>query len=192
MHLMAVKTRILALVLLSVGYLFYSFGAMAQDKAKPPKSIQAEDKHNKKLLQRLSMLPVEVTQVIEVCPWRTKKAKGVIRVIHTQESLANKLYLQWVRLATQNEAKKVISTVEVKELSEQQGYQFKTPSAELRRNLCILSTKGIKISDKRLQRITLNLMGFGDYKILIHPILSDTSYLDDKSNQVSPSLRKAN
>lgn len=190
MHLMTVKTRILSVVLLSIGCFFYSFGVMAKDKAKPLKLVQIEDKHSKKWLQRLSMLPVEITQVLEVCPWRTKKEKGVIRVVHTQEGLANKLYLQWVRLATQKQVKKVMSSVEVKELSEQQGYQFKMPQAELRHNLCILSTKAIKISNKRLQRITLNLMGFGQYRFLLHPILSDTSYLDDKSNQVSPSLRK--
>lgn len=182
MQLVTLKTGFIILLLLSFSSFFSSPWVMAQNKAD----------HNKSMLQSLASLPVEVIQVVEACPWRTNKAKGVIRVVHTQEGLVNKLYLQWVRSATQKDAKKVISTVEVKEFSKQKGHQFKMPRAELRRNLCILSTKGISISDKRLQRITLNLMGFGQYKILIHPILSDTSYLDDKSNQVSPSLRKAN
>lgn len=123
----------------------------------------------------LESLPVAINQIVERCPWRSNKGKGVVRVVHTSVGLANELYLQWVLAATKHQERKILSTVKVVELSKGQGYRFELPSDKLNNNLCILSTKGTQLSSKRLQRITLNLTAFGQYRISIHPILFDAT-----------------
>lgn len=130
-------------------------------------------KQNKKinLYNHIQSLPVEINQIVKRCPWRSKKGKGVVRVIHTTVGLSNELYLQWLLEATKHTPRKIITTVKVAELDKDGGHRFDLPTSKLKSNLCILNTKGVQLNSQQPQRITLNLSSFGKYRISIHPIL---------------------
>lgn len=158
---------------LCVSQLAYADGRyqVVPEAQKTKKTKQYKKYKKEKLDKYLQGLPVEINQIVERCPWRSKKGKGVVRVVHTTVGLANELYLQWLLEATKYTPRKIITTVKVAELNKDGGHRFDLPTSKLKSNLCVLNTKGVQLNSQQPQRITLNLSSFGKYRISIHPIL---------------------
>lgn len=127
-------------------------------------------------LEAVYKLPAIVSDVSQVCPWRSKSGKGVIRLARTEQKGAHQLYVQWVREGLAGTETQAISTIPINELNKHGPYRFKMPSGKLQQNACRLVTEMENLKNKRRFRVTLYLKGPGDYDYQVTSLLDGDLY----------------
>ena len=109
-------------------------------------------------------MPHFVSNVAQVCPWRSKSGQGLIRLTQTEQLGAHQLYVQWVRQGMAGTETHSISTIAIDELNKNGRYRFDMPSGELEPGACKLTTEMEDIRTQRRFRITLHVQGPGKYQ----------------------------
>ena len=115
-----------------------------------------------------------VESIKQVCPWRSANAQGVIRLMKVDEKGAHKLYVQWLRKGIAGTADLPMSTVAVSEINDHNYYRFNLPEGRLLSGACSIDTIMEDIVNERRFRLTVHLMGPGDYKAHISSLLDAT------------------
>lgn len=127
-------------------------------QAKP--QPHAEDK----MLQNFYKMAPEIETIKQVCPWRSATARGVIRLMKVDNKGAHKLYVQWVRDGIAGTAKVPLSTLSISEINDNHYFRFDLPEGRLLTGACSIETILEDIIDEKRFRLTLHLMGPGQYE----------------------------
>jgi hypothetical protein len=123
-------------------------------------SHAVEDVHIKELYK---MSPA-IEQVRQICPWRSATTQGTIRLMKVEEKGAHRLYVQWLREGIAGTEDVPLSTIAIEEINNDY-YRFNLPEGRLMAGACSIETIMEDIIDERRFRLTLYLMGPGEYKV---------------------------
>jgi len=124
-------------------------------------NVYAEDMWVKEMYK---MSP-NILQVKKICPWRSATTKGTIRLMQIEEGGAHRLYVQWLREGIAGTSEAPLSTIGIKEINNDQYFRFKVPEGRLMAGACSIETLMENIIDERRFRLTLYLMGPGEYEV---------------------------
>ncbi len=112
-------------------------------------------------------LPVSIQQVESLCPWKSPRAEGYIRVIRMRQAGHDSLYLQWLQKAGAGLPDEVISTRMVEELEQELTVQLEGPVALLHPDQCQLTLMAKAVTHERRYELILFLKGPGDYRLTV-------------------------
>ena len=112
-------------------------------------------------------LPVSIQQVESLCPWKSPRAEGYIRVIRMRQTGHDSLYLQWLQKAGAGLPDEVISTRLVEELERELTVYLEGPVALLHTDRCELTLQAKAVTYERRYALTLFLKGPGDYRLTV-------------------------
>lgn len=124
-------------------------------------NVSAEDA----LIKEMYKMSPNILQVRQVCPWRSATTKGTIRLMQTEEGGAHRLYVQWLREGIAGTSEAPLSTIGIEEINNDQYFRFDLPEGRLMAGACSVETIMENIVDERRFRLTLYLMGPGEYEV---------------------------
>jgi predicted lipoprotein len=105
-----------------------------------------------------------IEQVRQICPWRSATTRGTIRLMKVEEKGAHRLYVQWLREGIAGTKEAALSTIAIAEINNNY-YRFNLSEGRLMAGACSIETIMEDIIDERRFRLTLYLMGPGEYEI---------------------------
>jgi hypothetical protein len=105
-----------------------------------------------------------IEQVRQICPWRSATTRGTIRLMKVEEKGAHRLYVQWLREGIAGTKEAPLSTIAIEEINNDY-YRFNLPEGRLMAGACSIETIMEDIIDESRVRLTLYLMGPGEYKV---------------------------
>jgi len=129
--------------------------------------VSAEDVYIKEMYK---MSP-NILQVRQICPWRSATTKGTIRLMQTEDKGAHRLYVQWLREGIAGTSQAPLSTIGVEEINTDKYFRFNLPEGRLMAGACSVETIMENIIDERRFRLTLYLMGPGEYEVHMTELL---------------------
>jgi len=129
--------------------------------------VSAEDAYIKEMYK---MSP-NILQVRQICPWRSATTKGTIRLMQTEDKGAHRLYVQWLREGIAGTSQAPLSTIGVEEINTDKYFRFNLPEGRLMAGACSVETIMENIIDERRFRLTLYLMGPGEYEVHMTELL---------------------
>jgi hypothetical protein len=106
-----------------------------------------------------------IKHVREICPWRSATTRGTIRLMKVEEKGAHRLYVQWLREGIAGTEEAPLSTIGIEEINNDHYYRFDLPEGRLMAGACSIETIMEDIVDERRLRLTLYLMGPGEYEV---------------------------
>ena len=106
-----------------------------------------------------------IKQVSQICPWRSSTTKGTIRLMKTEDKGAHRLYVQWLREGIAGTEQAPLSTISIEEINNDHYYRFELPDGRLMAGACSIETIMEDIIDESRYRLTLYLMGPGEYEV---------------------------
>ena len=121
----------------------------------------AEDIH----IETLYKMSPSIQQVKQICPWRSATTRGTIRLMQIEEKGAHRLYVQWLREGIAGTEETPLSTISIKEINQDHYYRFDVPEGRLMAGACSIETIMEDIVDESRFRLTLYLMGPGEYEV---------------------------
>lgn len=127
-----------------------------------------------KMLQSFYKLPPQIETVKQVCPWRSATARGVIRLMKVEDKGAHKMYVQWVRDGIAGTPKMPLSTLAITEINEKNYFRFDLPEGRLLTGACSIETILEDVIDEKRFRLTLHLMGPGQYEAHLTRLIDAT------------------
>mgnify|MGYP000390908446 CR=1 FL=1 len=130
-------------------------------------STYAEDQW----LKTLYKMSPAIESIKQVCPWRSANAQGEIRLMKVEVKGAHKLYVQWIREGIAGNPNAPLSTLGISEVNDYNYYRFDVPEGRLISGACSIDTIMEDIINKRRFRLTVHLMGPGEYKAYISSLL---------------------
>lgn len=125
---------------------------------------------DKQIKEMYKMSP-NILHVRQICPWRSATTRGTIRLMQTEEKGAHRLYVQWLREGIAGTSESPLSTIGIKEINGDQYFRFDLPEGRLMAGACSIETIMENIVDERRVRLTLYLMGPGEYEIHMTELL---------------------
>jgi hypothetical protein len=130
-------------------------------------NVNAEDAWIKEMYK---MSP-NILQIRQICPWRSATTKGTIRLMQIEEGGAHRLYVQWLREGIAGTAEAPLSTIGIEEVNTDKYFRFDLPDGRLMAGACSVETIMEDIVDESRFRLTLYLMGTGEYEVHITRLL---------------------
>jgi hypothetical protein len=115
-------------------------------------------------IKELYKMSPAIEQVRQICPWRSATTRGTIRLMKVEEKGAHRLYVQWLREGIAGTAEAPLSTIAIEEINNDY-YRFNLPEGRLMAGACSIETIMEDIINERRFRLTLYLMGPGEYKV---------------------------
>jgi hypothetical protein len=115
-------------------------------------------------IKELYKMSPAIEQVRQICPWRSATTRGTIRLMKVEEKGAHRLYVQWLREGIAGTKEAPLSTIAIAEINDNY-YRFNLPEGRLMAGACSIETIMEDIVDERRFRLTLYLMGPGEYEI---------------------------
>jgi hypothetical protein len=115
-------------------------------------------------IKELYKMSPAIEQVRQICPWRSATTRGTIRLMKVEEKGAHLLYVQWLREGIAGTKEAPLSTIAIAEINDNY-YRFNLPEGRLMAGACSIETIMEDIVDERRFRLTLYLMGPGEYEI---------------------------
>ena len=112
-------------------------------------------------------LPATIQEVDKLCPWKSPRAEGYIRVIRTQQPDRHFLYLQWVEKGAEANTDTVTATRMVEELAGDLALHMERPLASLHADRCELNIRAQSVDKERGYRLQITLKGPGDYQLAV-------------------------
>ncbi len=106
-----------------------------------------------------------IKQVSQICPWRSSTTKGTIRLMKAEDKGAHRLYVQWLREGIAGTEQAPLSTISIEEINNDHYYRFELPDGRLMAGACSIETIMEDIVDESRYRLTLYLMGPGEYEV---------------------------
>jgi hypothetical protein len=106
-----------------------------------------------------------IKQISQICPWRSSTTKGTIRLMKTEDKGAHRLYVQWLREGIAGTEQAPLSTISIEEINNDHYYRFELPEGRLMAGACSIETIMEDIVDESRYRLTLYLMGPGEYEV---------------------------
>jgi hypothetical protein len=116
-------------------------------------------------IKELYKMSPAIKHVRQVCPWRSATTRGTIRLMKVEEKGAHRLYVQWLREGIAGTKDAPLSTIAIKEINNGHYYRFNLPEGRLMAGACSIETIMEDIVDERRVRLTLYLMGPGEYEV---------------------------
>jgi hypothetical protein len=114
-------------------------------------------------IKELYKMSPAIEQVRQICPWRSATSRGTIRLMKVEDKGAHRLYVQWLREGIAGTKEAPLSTIAIQEINNDY-YRFNLPEGRLMAGACLIETIMENIVDERRVRLTLYLMGPGEYK----------------------------
>jgi hypothetical protein len=114
-------------------------------------------------IKELYKMSPAIEQVRQICPWRSATSRGTIRLMKVEDKGAHRLYVQWLREGIAGTKEAPLSTIAIQEINNDY-YRFNLPEGRLMAGACSIETIMEDIVDERRVRLTLYLMGPGEYK----------------------------
>jgi hypothetical protein len=114
-------------------------------------------------IKELYKMSPAIEQVRQICPWRSATSRGTIRLMKVEDKGAHRLYVQWLREGIAGTKEAPLSTIAIQEINNDY-YRFNLPEGRLMAGACSIETIMENIVDERRVRLTLYLMGPGEYK----------------------------
>jgi hypothetical protein len=114
-------------------------------------------------IKELYKMSPAIEQVRQICPWRSATSRGTIRLMKVEDKGAHRLYVQWLREGIAGTKEAPLSTIAIEEINNDY-YRFNLPEGRLMAGACSIETIMEDIVDERRVRLTLYLMGPGEYK----------------------------
>lgn len=124
---------------------------------------QAEGIEDVRIKEFYKMSP-SIKHISQVCPWRSATTRGTIRLMKVEDKGAHRLYVQWLREGIAGTDDTPLSTIGIKEVNDKQYFRFDLPAGRLMAGACSIETIMEDIVDERRFRLTLYLMGPGEYE----------------------------
>ena len=120
-------------------------------------------------LRAVYKMPAVISLVSQVCPWRSKRARGNIRLVRTEQQGVHQLYVQWMRQGGKNGkgGDEAVSTIAILELNQETYYRFEMPQGRLIPGACELKAELVDVRNQRQFSMTLYLKGAGKYQYQI-------------------------
>jgi hypothetical protein len=115
-------------------------------------------------IKELYKMSPAIEQVRQICPWRSATTRGTIRLMKVEEKGAHRLYVQWLREGIAGTEEAPLSTIAIEEINNDY-YRFNLPEGRLMAGACSIETIMEDIINERRFRLTLYLMGPGEYKV---------------------------
>ncbi|MBQ0732158.1 MAG: hypothetical protein KBT75_15765 [Oleispira antarctica] len=115
-------------------------------------------------IKALYKMPSSIKQLRQICPWRSATTRGTIRLMQVEEKGAHRLYVQWLREGIAGTEEAPLSTIGIKEINQDHYYRFDLPEGRLMAGACSIETIMEDIVDESRFRLTLYLMGPGEYE----------------------------
>jgi hypothetical protein len=115
-------------------------------------------------IKELYKMSPAIEQVRQICPWRSATSRGTIRLMKVEDKGAHRLYVQWLREGIAGTKEAPLSTIAIQEINNDY-YRFNLPEGRLMAGACSIETIMEDIIDERRFRLTLYLMGPGEYKV---------------------------
>jgi hypothetical protein len=116
-------------------------------------------------IKQFYKMPPSIQHVRQICPWRSATTRGTIRLMKVEEQGAHHLYVQWLREGIAGTEEAPLSTIAIKEINDEHYYRFDLPDGRLMAGACSIETIMEDIVDERRVRLTLYLMGPGEYEV---------------------------
>ena len=127
-------------------------------------SFSASAEEDVRIKDLYKMSP-SIKQVSQICPWRSSTTKGTIRLMKSEDKGAHRLYVQWLREGIAGTDQTPLSTISIEEINNDQYYRFELPDGRLMAGACSIETIMEDIVDESRYRLTLYLMGPGEYEV---------------------------
>lgn len=162
------------------------FNSQAQDKqseqvqegiaVSPQKAVQTTVSPYlaDKMLQDFYKMSPAIETIKQVCPWRSATARGVIRLMKVEDKGAHKLYVQWMREGIAGTPNMPLSTLPISEINDKNYFRFDLPDGRLLTGACSIETIMEDIVDEKRFRLTLHLMGPGQYEAHVSRLIDAT------------------
>jgi hypothetical protein len=116
-------------------------------------------------IKELYKMSPAIQHVRQICPWRSATTRGTIRLMKVEEKGAHRLYVQWLREGIAGTKEAPLSTIAIEEINKDHYYRFDLPEGRLMAGACSIETIMEDIVDERRIRLTLYLMGPGEYEV---------------------------
>ncbi|MGK0248977.1 MAG: hypothetical protein ACI910_001712 [Oleispira sp.] len=116
-------------------------------------------------IKELYKMSPAIKHVRQICPWRSATTRGTIRLMKVEVKGAHRLYVQWLREGIAGTEEAPLSTIGIKEINNDHYYRFDLPEGRLMAGACSIETIMEDIVDERRFRLTLYLMGPGEYEV---------------------------
>jgi hypothetical protein len=122
-------------------------------------------------IKELYKMSPDIKQVKQICPWRSATTRGTIRLMQVEDKGAHRLYVQWLREGIAGTVEAPLSTISIKEINDEHYYRFVLPEGRLMAGACSIEAIMEDIVDESRFRLTLYLMGPGEYEVHITRLL---------------------
>lgn len=183
-------SNLFAMLIIPIVALVSIFSTQAEDGAKPQVKLVAQadiktagqaskvpaNKPHKqdKMLQAFYKMSPQIEDIKQVCPWRSATARGVIRLMKAEDKGAHKLYVQWVRDGIAGMSKVPLSTLAITEINDKNYFRFDLPEGRLLTGACSIETILEDVINEKRFRLTLHLMGPGQYEAHLTRLIDAT------------------